>query len=137
MFEKLDDSNFTLFAAKSYDNPNCVDTQEFEDDLNRIKYLKKLFKKYHDKNELKTRLILNHLIVLYNVFGPPEACTRMLVWKLDEYTEYLKPFLILLNYWPDRITGLGTKGLTIRDSDIRLDQGIVNQLREEFGDIKN
>mgnify|MGYP006251878411 FL=1 len=65
MFETLDDSNFMLFAAKYYDNPSCVDTNEFEDDLSRIKYIKRLFRKYKDTGELRERLIFNHLIVLY------------------------------------------------------------------------
>ena len=136
MFDKLNDDNFFLFAAKAYNNPNCINEFEFEDDLNRIKYLKKLFKKYNDKGDLKIRLILNHLTVLYNVFGPPEDCTRMLVWKLEDYLPYLKPFLILLNYWPERIEGIGIEGLTILDSDVKLDQEIINQLRKEFGDLK-
>lgn len=134
MFKKLDDSNFLIFAANVYDNPNCVDIVEFEEDLNRIKYVKKHFKKYQERGELKTRLIVNHLIVLYNVFCPPEACTRMLAWKLYDYLPYLKPFLIQLNYWPNRIEGIGPKNETIRDSEITLDQGIINILRDEFNE---
>ena len=102
MFDTLDDSNFMLFAAKFYDNPNCMDQLEFEEDLNRIQYIKRLFKKYRDGKELRERLILNHLIILYNVFHHT-ACTRMLCYRLYNYLDYLKPFLVYLNYWPDKI----------------------------------
>ena len=68
--QKLDDSNFLLYAAANYDNPQCYDTDEFYDDLKRFKYLKRLFNKYREANELKERLILNHLTVLFIVFGP-------------------------------------------------------------------
>ena len=95
MFETLDDSNFLLFAAKSYDNENCMDQLEFEEDLNRIKYIKRLFSKYRDGKELRERLILNHIIILYNVFEH-RACTRMLCFRLYEYLNYLKPFLVYL-----------------------------------------
>ena len=73
----LDDSNFLLYAASNYDNPQCYDTDEFYDDLKRFKYLKRLFNRYKETGELKERLILNHLIVIYNVFGPMPA-TRLL-----------------------------------------------------------
>ena len=126
--DKLDDSNFMLYAAKFYDNPGCLDLLEFHDDLNRIKYIKRLFRRYAETSELKERLILNHLIILYNVFdsGP---LTRMLVYKLYDYLEYLKPFLMLLNYWPDRVENIGLDDELILDSDISVDQGIVDKLR--------
>ena len=124
--EVLNDKNFMLFAAHYYDNKNCVDILEFHDDLNRIKYLKRLFKKYSDTGEIKVQLVLNHLIVFYNVFYPT-AATRMLVLKLMDYLEVLKPFLVYLNYWPERIN---INEETIRDSEIALDQKIVDLLRE-------
>ena len=102
----LDESNFILYAAKYYDNINCSSYDEFEDDLKRIKYLKKLFKKYRDTGELKVRLILNHLIILYNVFEHT-ACTNMLCFKLFDYLDLLKPFLIFLSFWPN------TKNITV------------------------
>ena len=129
MFETLDDSNFNLFAAKYYDNPSCVDSEEFNDDISRIKYLKRLFRKYKDYNELRERLILNHLIVLYNVF-PHKQCTRILCFKLYEYLSYLKPFLVQLNYWPDRVEPIGINSTIIIGSDISMDQNIVNILRK-------
>ena len=128
MFENLDDSNFILFAAKYYDNPSCMDQLEFEEDLNRIKYLKRLFRKFEKKGELRERLILNHLIVLYNVF-PPRVCTRMLCFRLFDYMDLLKPFLVYLNYWPERIDPVGTDNVVIIDSDIAMNQQIINALR--------
>jgi hypothetical protein len=127
MYENLTEDNFQLFAMKYYANPHCTDLLEFHDDLKRIRYVKRLFKKYKDTGELKERLILNHLVVLYNMFEA-RAMTRMLFLKLDGYHGYLKPFLIMLNYWPTPI-GL-VNGKKITDSDIGLDSGIVNVLRE-------
>ncbi len=129
MFETLDDSNFMLFAAKHYDNPSCVESAEFEDDLSRIKYIKRLFRKYKDTNELRERLIFNHLIVLYNVF-PHQQCTRMLCFKLYDYLSYLKPFLIQLNYWPKLVDAVGINSIVIIDSDISMDQYIVDKIRK-------
>ena len=126
--DKLDDSNFMLYAAKFYDNPGCLDLLEFHDDLNRIKYIKRLFKRYRDTGELKERLILNHLIVLYNVFYY-KAVTRMLVFKLPNYLEYLKPFLMTLSFWPDKIDNIGEYDEVIHDSDVGIDQEIVTKLR--------
>jgi len=128
MFEVLDASNIMLYAAKHYENASCMDIEEFNDDLNRVKYIKRLFRKYRDGGELKERLILNHLIILYNVISPP-ACTRILCFELYEYLKYLKPFLVLLNFWPDVIKGIGKHG-NIFGSDIVMDATIVNILRK-------
>lgn len=125
--DDLTEENFQLFAMKYYDNPNCTDLLEFHDDLRRIRYIKRLFKKYKDTGELKDRLILNHLVVLYNMFEN-RAMTRMLFQKLEEYSGYLKPFLMFLNYWP---TDIGkVNGRTITDSNVPLNQGIVDALRK-------
>lgn len=124
---KLDDNNFFLYAAHHYMNP-CVDQQEFLDDLGRIKNLRRLFSRYERKGELKERLILNHLMVLYNVFEH-EALTRMLVFKLYDHLRILKPFLMLLNYWPDRVENIGSSNETIRSNDIVMDMKIVEVLR--------
>ena len=94
--DKLDDSNFFLYAAKHYDNPQCFDTIEFYDDLKRFKYIKRLLNRYIDEGDLKERLILNHIIVLYNVFGPT-ATVRMLFLKCKGMEHLLKPFLVFLN----------------------------------------
>lgn len=122
--EKLDENNFVLFAAKHYDNTQCYDTEEFYDDLKRFKYLKRLFGKYEETGELRERLILNHLIILYNVFG--EVTTNMLFYKLNGYYSYLVPFLILLHRLPDKVN-IGT---IVYTSDIPIDNNIVEVLRK-------
>lgn len=126
--QKLEESNFLLYAAQHYENP-CFDTAEFMDDLSRFKYLKRLFNGYEKTGQLKERLVLNHLTVLYNVFGV-EAATRMLFFKLDGYYTFLKPFLVLLNYMPELVWNIGTEGKDIRSTDIGLDKGIVELLRK-------
>ena len=94
MFENLTEENFQLFAMKYYTNPHCADILEFQADLKRIRYIKRLFKKYRESGELKERLILNHLIVIFNSFGI-EASLNMLDLKLDErHWPVIKPFLI-------------------------------------------
>lgn len=117
---QIDDANFSLYAAKYYDNPNCIDILEFHDDLNRIKYVKRLFKIYEESGVLKERLILNHLITLYNVFEP-HACTKMLVFKLYEYMPVLRSFLVYLNYWPSKVEGLGYNSITLNCDEIESD----------------
>jgi hypothetical protein len=117
---QLNDNNFSLFAAKYYDNPNCTDILEFHDDLNRIKYVKRLLKGYAESGELKERLVLNHLITLYNVFEP-QACTKMLVFKLPEHVSVLKSFLSYLGVWQDRITELGPDNEVINSKDVITD----------------
>jgi hypothetical protein len=128
MIETLDDSNFVLYAAKHYDNPQCYDVEEFHDDLKRFKYLKRLLGKYEDTGELRENLILNHIIVLYNVFG--DAATRMLFFKLVGYYSYLKPFLVLLDRMPDVLVGIGFSTSVIKGNDIAMDQTIVQKLRK-------
>jgi hypothetical protein len=125
---KLDDSNFFLYAAHHYSNP-CVDEQEFMDDLNRIKNIRRLFGRYEKHGELKERLIINHLMVLYNVFDH-KAMTRMLAFRLYDQLHILKPFLMLLNYWPERIDNIGADCLTIRSNEIVMDMRIVEVLRK-------
>ena len=117
---QLNDNNFSLFAAKYYDNPNCTDILEFHDDLNRIKYVKRLLKGYRETGELKERLILNHLITLFNVFEP-HACTKMLVYRLPDHVSVLKSFLLHLNVWQERITELGLDNEVINSKDINTD----------------
>lgn len=111
-FDTLDDGNFLLFAAKAYENPSCVDDTEFQEDLNRIKYIKRLLRKYEVGGELKERLILNHLVVLYNVFDG-DAMTRMLFYRLYEYLEFIKPFMDLIGRLPDTVHGVGPEGIDI------------------------
>ena len=97
----LTEPTFLLYAAKYYDNPHCHDICEFEEDLKRFQYLRKLFGRYRQFGDLKERLVLNHLIIIYNCFGT--NATNMLFMKLEEYHEYLKPFVEYLNFMPDHI----------------------------------
>lgn len=100
MKEKLCQNNFLMYAMKMYNNPLCTGMEEFKEDMLRIKYIKRLLIKYKKNNDLKERLILNHLIILQNVFGA-EACTRMLFYKLNkELHSCLKAFLEYLQYLP-------------------------------------
>lgn len=121
----LNDSNFILYAAKSYDIKKSASADEFYEELKRFQYLKRLLKRYDESGDLKVRLILNHIIVLYNCFGP--ETTNMLFFKLREYHNYLKPFIVFLNYMPDTIE---YDGIFLRNSDIPLDQQIVDELRK-------
>ena len=114
-----------MFAMKFYNNPQCCDIEEFWDDLKRIRYIKRLFKKYEETGVLKERLILNHLVVLYNMFES-RAMTRMLLLKMEDYHQMLKPFLIMLNYWTTDV-GL-VDGKKINDNKIYLDPGVVEVL---------
>lgn len=122
---RLDEDTFALYAARYYDMRKATGLDEFNDDLKRFQYLKRLFKRYEDTGDLKVRLILNHLIVLYNCFG--EKATPMLFMKLEAYHRFLKPFVILLNYMPERIQ-YGEK--EILNSNIPLDEKIVQELRK-------
>ena len=90
-----------MFAIKHYDNPACVDEQEYLDDMKRFKYLKRLFRKYDTTKELKARLIINHIIILANVFGV-DAATTLLFFKIDSpHWPILKAFLVFLHYMPE------------------------------------
>ena len=126
-FDNLDSSNFLLYAAKHYDNPQCFDTKDFYDDLKRFKYLKRLFNRYKETGELKERLIINHLQVLYNLFGS-EATTRMLFFSLKKHHECLKPFLILFNNMPEIVKNI--EGKDILNSNITMDLTVVETLRK-------
>jgi len=126
MFDQLNDSNILLYAIKCYDTPNCV-MSEFEDDFNRIYRIKKAFTKYKKGKELNFQLILNHIVILYNVFGV-ECATRLLFYKLDvDHYSLVKPFLLALNYMPDAVFGIQNKN--VLSSDIPLDKEIVECLR--------
>ena len=93
---KLTDDNFLLYAMHHYDNIQCHSIEEFEEDLRKFLYLKKLFSRYKNNGELRERLILNHIIVLNNCFGPDILC-KILYLKLKPQMMFVKPFLILLN----------------------------------------
>jgi len=97
MYEKITSDNVTMFAIKYYDNPQCEGEKEFYDDMKKFKYIKRLLRKYKDSGVLKERLLLNHIIVLNNLFGP-EACVTLLLFKIQrEYWDTLKSFLLYLN----------------------------------------
>lgn len=127
MIENLDSENFLLYAAKHYDNPQCFSTDEFYDDLKRFKYIHRLINKYKTTGEIKEQLLLNHLVILYNMFGP-EPTTRMLFVKFENNLSILKPFLLLLNFLPPVVYNINNKN--INTADIALDQHIVQTLRK-------
>jgi len=122
----LTNKTFTLFAARYYDNPNCEGVDEFNEDLQRFKYVKRLFTKYLATGEIKERLVLNHIVVLYNLFGV--ECTRMLFLKMDGQWSVLTPFLQKLEYLPERVYDVG-KHHIIETSQIPMDSEIVERLR--------
>ena len=127
MIENLSDDNFLIYAMKAYDKPNCI-MSEFEEDLSRIKYVKRLIKRYKTTGELKDRLILNHIIILSNVFGV-ESSVRMLFFKLDrEDYDVLKTFLLFLNFMPRHINGINNNHYN--SADISVDVYVGNRLRE-------
>ena len=127
IFDDLNDDNFLMFAMKEYNDIQCTDIEEFYDDLKKIKYIKRLFNIYKNTGQLKERLILNHLIVFYNVF-PVQSGTRILFYKIEKsFWPMLKTFLIFLDRMPETIDSI--RGETIRTSDIQLDEGIVTRLR--------
>lgn len=126
--EILNNKNFILFCASHYDNYQYRSTEEFIEDLNRIKYIKKLITRYTEKGELKERLILNHIIILNNVFGPEVLC-KILYLKLKPQMKYIKPFLIFLNLLPEKIYNVEKENI-IDTNDIPMDTNIVNILRK-------
>ena len=100
-FSTLTPENINMFAMKHYDNPTCVDEKEFLDDMKRFKYLKRLFRKYETSKDLKMRLVINHIIILANVFGV-DAATTLLFFKIEKsHWPILKAFLIFLRYMPE------------------------------------
>ena len=97
MYEKITSDNVMMFAIKHYDNPQCESEKEFHDDMKRFKYIKRLLRKHKDTGVLKESLLLNHIIILNNLFGP-EACVTLLLFKIQqEHWETLKSFLLFLN----------------------------------------
>jgi len=124
---QLNESNFVLFAMKCYDCSNCLDAKEFYDDIKKIKYLKRLFNRYLKEQELKERLIVNHLVELYNMFG--NDATKMLFFKLeDEFHPLLKTFLVYLNRMPSIVRG--AREDAIESINISIDLEVANKLRK-------
>jgi hypothetical protein len=127
MNEKLTNENFLIYAAKYYDNPQCHSTEEFIEDLKHIKYVKKLITRYTENGDLKERLILNHLTILCNVFGP-EVLSRILYLKMKPQFKYIKPFLIMLNILPEKIYNVKNENVIETDL-IPMDDYIIKSLR--------
>ena len=126
MFDDLNEDNFMMYAMKCYESPNCV-MSEFEGDIKRTKYLKRLFRRYKVTKTLKERLILNHIILLNNVFGP-EVTSRILFYRIDERDyDILKTFLLYLGIMPEMLWGIN--GKNIRSADIPVDMNIAEILR--------
>ncbi len=125
--ERLTDENFLIYAARHYDNPQCHTTDEFMEDLKRLKYIKKLLTRYSESGELKERLILNHLIVLNNVFGADHLC-KILYLKMKGQFNCVVPFLVLLHVMPDRILNVRNEDV-VDTTSIEMDQRIVERLR--------
>jgi hypothetical protein len=126
-FDDLSNENIMIYAMKVYDKPNCI-MSEFKEDMKRFNYLKRLFRRYSKVGEMRERLVLNHLVVLYNVFGV-EAATRLLFFKMakSDYSA-LKTYLLFLSCMPDVVRGI--KGQDILSSEISVDMGIAEILRE-------
>jgi hypothetical protein len=126
--EKLTEDNFILFCAKHYINVKYVSTEDFVEDINRIKYIKKLITRYIENGDLKERLILNHIIVLNNCFGPEILC-KILYLKFKDQMKYLKPFLVLSSILPDKIYNVNDQE-TIYTGETEMDTNIIEKLRK-------
>ena len=127
MIENLTEENFVIYAMKCYTSPHCI-MSEFESDIKRTKYLKRLFRRYKVTKTLKERLILNHIILLNNVFGR-EATVRILFFKTDSRDyDILKTFLLYLNIMPEVVKGIN--GNNILSSEIPIDENVAQMLRK-------
>ena len=121
MHFELNDENFVIYAMKNYDNPGCKGVDEFKDDLRKFTYLVRLFKKYKAGGGLRERLILNHIIVIFNLFGV-EAASKMLFFKINKrYWPQLKSFLLFLNVMPND------------NLEINSDNNVLESLRKIYG----
>lgn len=119
VFDELDDDNFVLFAMNNYNNRQCTSTEEFYDDLSRFKYIKRLLSRYQQDGVIQERLLINHIVVLHNVFGI-KAANKMLWYKIEEkYWPIIKTVLLFLNFIPDT-----------EKIEIPLDKNLVEKLRK-------
>lgn len=121
IFDNVDEDNFVIFAARHYYNPKCIDIEEFYEDLNRIKYIKRLLNRYvsREDKKLSVRLILNHIVVIFNVFGVEASLKIMRLKFNDNHWSIIKPFLVFLKYIKnDEYTG------------IEMDQYVIDELRK-------
>jgi len=124
---RLTDDNFLVYCAKIYDNPQMTTSEEFLEDLDRIKYIKKLITRYIESNDLKEQLILNHIITLHNCFGV--HLSKILYLKLEKQFHCIKPFLIMLNALPEVIYNVGNYNKVYTD-EIPMDLNIIKALRK-------
>ena len=119
----LNDENFLLYAIKYYNNPSCSGLKEFQDDVKRFKYIKRLLRKYNKTGDVSEKLILNHIILLYNVFGT--FVVSSLFFKIEQiHWSQIKTFLIYLNYLPDNYV----INEQVNESEIALDNFLINKL---------
>lgn len=122
--QPISESNFILIAMHHYDNSQCTSLAEFEEDLKRFAYLKKLFSRYKENGDLKERLIINHIIVLYNLFGI--VATELLFFKIDkQYWDALVTFLVYLERMPNEVPEFN-----IKLKNMVLDQKVIAALKE-------
>ena len=127
MFDDLNEENFLIYAMKCYESPHYI-MSEFDSDMKRLKYIKRLIRKYKVTKSLKERLLLNHIILLNNVFGP-EPTARILFYKIDERDyDVLKTFLSFLNIMPETVSGI--KGNNIKSVEIPTELNVLRILRE-------
>lgn len=125
---ELNNDTFLIYAIKNYDNPSCAGVSDFNDDLKRLRYIKRLLGRYKATGLIKERLIINHLVVFCNVFGV-EAATKMLFFKIQESLwPELKTFLVFLNYMPQTV--IVSQGLHLPESEIPLVPDLVELLRK-------
>lgn len=126
MPEQLTDKNWRLYAARWYRNTQSVGDEEFEQDLKRIKYVKKALTRYRTTGELCERLVLNHLIVLHNVFGPVPL-SRLLFLRMSDQLELVKPFLVMLRVLPLVVPAVDGRDWVT--DEIGMDDSVVERLR--------
>jgi hypothetical protein len=119
IFNELNDDNFMMYAMRNYYNPRCIDIEEFHEDINRFKYIKRLLNRYIETGKLSERLVLNHLIVIFNSFDI-QPTLKMLEYKLDEkHWPVIKPFVLFLGH------------IKANDYvDIQMDKNVVDALRK-------
>jgi len=128
LFDDLNEKNYVHYAMKYYMNNQCTSVEEFNEDLNKVKYVKRLFNRFLETGELRTNLIMNHLIVIYNVFET-EAATRMLFFKVEKrFHSILKPFLLFMERLPKVVKGIDGKDVVV--NDIPLNEMTVKELRK-------